>query len=508
MTDARPIEPLLQEARQQLQHRRFGEAARTLRRAAELAPDDPRVDLLTARTAGARHDHAGVLVAIDRALAKGIDPPPQVRFARIHALYTLGRMTDALAAIDAVPNTDAPAGSPLAHNLLGLRAKCLERDGDLDDLDATVDRLVAVEGPSPRLERMRANLERRRGDRDAAIQRLQKTLARPDLSPPDRIGLGFDLARLLDAAGRCDDAFEAARLANDVAPPPFDAAADARAVDDLIDATGPAGMAALSRSSVTSEQPVFIVGMPRSGTSLLEQIVAAHSRAAGVGERQDPFILQEDLELETASSFPTAIERATPGRLDDLAHRYLDMLGLVAGDADRITNKALGLDRVVGFLAAILPGARFLWIHRDPRDAIVSSWLHQIHQPWAWRLDDLAAAHQAHHRLRDHWTAVLADRSHVVVYEQLVASPDETIDATIRFLGLAPDPACHRFHESDRVVLTPSHDQVRTPMNASAVARWRRYERHLTPILDQFPDLEVPESPGRGRQQPDSINSR
>jgi tetratricopeptide (TPR) repeat protein len=481
------IDSILRETQQHLQARRFAMAARTLRHAAEIAPDDPRVDLLSATTAGARHDHAGVLVAIDRAIGKGLDPPPQIRFARIHALYTLGRITDALAEIDAIgpdsPSGIAPPGSPLAHNLLGLRAKCLERDGDLDDLTATLDRLIKIEGPSPRLERLQATAERRRGDRDAAIARLEATLARPGLTPPDRIGVGFDLARLLDAAGRYDDAFAAAAAANEVAPPPFDAAADARAVDAIIASTDAATMADLPRSTVDSQQPVFIVGMPRSGTSLLEQVIAAHPEAAGVGERQDPFILLEDLELETGAAFPQAVAAAGPGRLDAAARTYLGMLETIAGDAARVTNKALGLDRVVGFLAAMLPGARFIWIHRDPRDAILSAYLHQIHQPWAWRIADLAAAHESHRRLREHWTSVLSDRSHAVRYETLVADPDATIDAAIGFLGLPTDPACQRFHESDRAVMTPSHDQVRRPMNASAIDRWQRYRKHLGDLV-------------------------
>ena len=483
MTDPAQIEPCLRTAQQQMQQRRFAEAARTLREATEIAPADPRVDLLTASVAGARHDHAGVLHAIDRALGKGLDPPPQIRFARIHALYTLGRLHDAIAAIESIGPDLAPAGSPLAHNLLGLRAKCLERDGDLDDLAATLDRLVAIEGPSPRLERLHATLERRRGDRDAAIARLEATLALPGLAPPDRVGLGFDLARLLDAAGRYDDAFAAAAAANEVAPPPFDAAADARTVDAIIAATDAATMDGLPRSSVDSPQPIFIVGMPRSGTSLLEQVIAAHPEAAGVGERHDPFILLEDLELETGDAFPQAIAAAGLARLDAAARAYLDMVRTVAGSAGRVTNKALGLDRVVGFLATILPGARFIWIHRDPRDAILSAYLHQIHQPWAWRLADLAAAHDAHRRLREHWTSVLPDRAHVVRYETLVAEPDATIDPAIEFLGLPSYPACHRFHESDRAVMTPSHDQVRRPMNASAIDRWQRYQQHLGDVL-------------------------
>lgn len=491
MTATPGIDDRLREAQGHLQARRPAEAARVLRLAATEAPDDPRVDLLAASVAGARHDHAGALAAIDAAIVKGLTPPPQIVFARIHALYTLGRLDEAITAIE---TTEADPGSPLAHNLLGLRAKCLEREGDLDDLRATLDLLAAVEGESPRIERLRASLDRRAGDRDAAIARLERTLDRPDAAPPDRMGAAFDLARLLDAAGRFDEAFEAATVGNRMATPGFDPVADARTVSESIAASSRAAMDAWPTSSIDSPRPVFIVGMPRSGTSLLEQIVASHPQAGGVGERQDPFILLEDLAADTGRAFPDLLAAAGVERLDAAATAYLTMLDRVGATESRVTNKALGLDRVVGFLARLLPGARFLWIHRDPRDAILSAYLHQIHQPWAWRLEHLIAAHEAHERLRTHWVTTLPERSLAVAYETLVADPTGSIDRVVEHLGLTPDPRCHRFHESDRVVLTPSHDQVRVPMNRRGVDRWQRYATHLGPVMARWPSAASDEA--------------
>ncbi len=485
MTAPPGIDARLRDAQTLMQARRFAQAAKILRESGAEAPDDPRVDLLAASVAGARHDHAGTLASIDAAIAKGASPPPQIVFARIHALYTLGRIDDALAAIE---STHAAPGSPLAHNLLGLQAKCLERDGDLAAFTDTLDRLAANEGDSPRLDRLRATLERRSGDRDAAIARLQRTLDRPDATPPDRMGAAFDLARLLDAAGRYDEAFAAASVGNRMVTPAFDPAEDARRVDDLIATMTAAALDALPTSSIESVQPVFIVGMPRTGTSLLEQIVAAHPQAGGVGERQDPFILLEDLTAETGLGFPDLLSALPIERLDAAATAYLSMLARVGATESRVTNKALGLDRVIGFLARLLPGARFLWIHRDPRDAILSAYLHQIHQPWAWRLEHLAAAHESHQRLRSHWTRTLTDRSLDLAYKDLVSSPTASIERVLGHLGLPSDPRCDRFHESDRVVLTPSHDQVRAPMSRGALDRWRHYDRHLGAILGRFSD--------------------
>lgn len=484
MTAPPTTDDRLREAQGLMQARRLPEAARVLRLASTDAPDDPRIDLLTASIAGARHDHVGALAAIDSAIAKGFTPPPQIVFARIHARYTLGRIDEALAAIE---STDAPPESPLAHNLLGLRAKCLERDGDLDDLRDTLDRLAAREGDSPRIERLRATLDRRAGDRDAAIARLQDTLDRPDAAPPDRLGAAFDLARLLDAAGRFDEAFEVATVGSRMVTPAFNPTADARQIDDLIAATGKAALDALPASSIESARPVFIVGMPRSGTSLLEQIIAAHPRADGVGERQDPFILLDDLTIEAEAAFPDLLGQIPAARLDAAASAYLAMFDRIGAAGDRVTNKALGLDRVVGFLSRLLPQARFIWIHRDPRDAILSAYLHEIHQPWAWRLEHLVAAHLGHARLREHALASLPDRSLAIPYEDLVAEPEAHIDRLLAFLDLPPDARCHRFHESGRTVLTPSHDQVRRPMSQTSVGRWQHYEAFLRPALDLIP---------------------
>lgn len=480
MTPPRSIDDLLRKAQGLIQANRLPDAAWTLRQAISEGHDDPRLDLLTARVAAARNDHAGAFVALESAIAKGFDPPPQIVFARIHALYTLGRLEAALEAIDAA---DAPAGSPLAHNLLGLRAKCLEREGDLQAFEETLDRLSAREGDSPRLERLRAILERRSGDPDAAIARLRSTLERTGTNPSDHMGVAFDLAKLLDRAGRYDEAFEAARIGNDLWTPTFDPSVDAREVDESIAAGAQGALDKMPSSTVTSDRPVFIVGMPRSGTSLLEQIVASHSQADGAGERRDPFILLEDLGAETGTGFPALLERTSGERLDSAAQAYLSMLDLVGARGDRVTNKALGLDRVVGFLSRLLPGARFLWIHRDERDAILSGYLHQIRLPWAWRLEHLAAAHESHTRLREHWLATLPDRSAAIAYESLVEDPAGTIDRVIEFLGLPTESQCHRFHESERVVLTPSHDQVRRPINRSGLDRWKHYKTHLGPIL-------------------------
>ena len=476
MNPSPQLEELLRTAHGDLQFGMVAEAAHHLRQAASLAPDDPRIDLMLASAAAGRDDHAGVLTAIDRAIAKGFEPPPPIRFARIHALYTLGRIDEALAGIDA---SEAPPGTDLHRNLLGLRAKCLERDGDLDEFEGVLASLAGIEGDSPRLERLQATADRRRGATDQAIERLQRLLERGDVPTPERIGVGFDLGRLLDRAARYDEAFAAARAANELAPTDHDPEADARAVDESLRASSRAWADRPVVSSERSERPVFIVGMPRSGTSLLEQIVASHPDASGVGERQDPFVLRRDLALDLGVDVEAATDAAASSDLDRAAAAYLGMLDVVGAAGDRVTNKALGLDRVVDFLARVFPEARFLWIHRDPRDAVLSAYLHQIQKPWAWRIPHLVAAHEQHRRLREHWLGLLPDRSLEIRYESLVENPEREIDRAITGLGLEPAESCRRFHESSRVVLTPSHDQVRRPMNRAGIGRWENYRHHL-----------------------------
>ena len=488
------LDAKLQEIVRLMNMRDHARAAARLEEAAAAFPHEQSIDLFRAKIAGARQDPAGVLTALEPTLEREPDVP-QLLFARIHALYSLGRLDEALAAID---QTNAPDGSPLRHNLNGLRVKCLQRHGKVDQIEKTLEELIKVEGHSPRIVDFEIDLLRRQGDLEKAIELSCALLDRPDLKPKERVLSGLTLARLQDRLGRHDEAFETAVTANESGNQPFDTDAHIKETDELINFFTAQRLQTLPSSTTNSERPVFIVGMPRSGTSMLEQIIASHPQGGGLGERQDPFILAEDLNIQLDRPLPEALAEVTPEQLDRLAKRYIDMIESSGLTGDRIVIKPLGLDRLVGFLTLLLPNARFIWIHRQPADNLLSLFLHPVFKPWAWRLEDLIVERQMHDRLRNHWLKARPTHHLAVSYEAMTSDQAAETERMLHFLGLPSDPRTLSFHESARVVMTPSAEQVRRPMHQEAVDRWTQYEKHLKPVLKAFPRTQTDDAADPG----------
>lgn len=471
--------PLVEEAFSLLRRGEIVKAAATIESAKTMTPDDPRVHLIQGRICGARQDAPGMLLASERVLAAMPDHPESI-FAKVHALYSMGRPDEAIATIDATRTEGDPN---LRHNLLGLRAKSLSRDGDPEELQRHIDQLIETEGNSPRLVLMQVALHRRLAEDDLATTMCRDLLARADVPPRDRVEAGFELARLLDQSGEYASAFEAAREANQLGAGHFDREAfkrSAKEIQEFFSKDRFAQGSTIARSTLaTTDRPVFIVGMPRSGTSLLEQIIAAHPEADGVGERPDPFLIAEDLSHLFRTPFPKWLDQAGPEVLDRAAERYSCMLDTMGGRSRRVTNKALGLDAMVGLMATILPESKFLWIRRSHPDNRLSIWLHQIQLPWAWKLEDIDLAREIHDQAHDHWIETLPDRVCSISYEGLIQSQVTETERILHFLDLPPAQECLDFHRSERTVMTPSAAQVRRPLHGKAIGRSARYREFL-----------------------------
>jgi Tfp pilus assembly protein PilF len=467
-----------------LQSGQLAAAAATIEQVRKQQPDNPIVHQLIAKVYGARNDPVGVLVAVETALTK--QPTEQLLFGRIHALYSLGRLDEALAEIDKV---NAPSGSILLHNLNGLKVMCLQRHGKIDEISPIVADLIAVEGRTPRIIAFELELLRRQGHYEKAIDESEKVLAINNLNQKDREKIGLGLARMQDHIGEYEKAFATAEVVSNSTPRAFDSDLYIKKADELMSFFDCNTLKNLAYSNSKSSRPIFIIGMPRSGTSMLEQIIASHPQGGGLGERQDPFILAEDLSYQLNQPFPMALTDARSDILDPLADRYLDMIKATGVAGDRIVNKALGLDLMVGFLTVLLPNSRFIWIRRNPADNLLSIFLHPVYKPWAWRLEDLIVVRQAHDSFCSHWLEKVPSRHLDVSYESLTKNQTAETNRVLAFLGLEPNPNTLSFHESTRTVMTPSAEQVRRPMHTEAVDRWTNYKRQLKPVLQAFDAL-------------------
>jgi hypothetical protein len=238
-------------------------------------------------------------------------------------------------------------------------------------------------------------------------------------------------------------------------------------------------LAALRPGGIASELPVFVVGMPRSGTSLTEQILASHPQVHGAGELLY-WIFAADAERAA-----TLEQRA--GSIAELGRAYLEGLATQAPDASRVVDKLPVNFRHIGLIHAALPGARFIHLERNPLDTCLSIYFQGFSaaHPYATDFGDLAHYYQEYRRLIAHWRAVLPPRTLLdVQYEDLVDNPEDWSRRMLAHIGLPWDSRCLEFHRTDRPVLTASNWQVRQPINKRSVERWRRYEQFIAPLRE------------------------
>lgn len=313
--------------------------------------------------------------------------------------------------------------------------------------------------------------------------------------PQDRANVGFGLGKALDAQDP-DAAFTVWNMANQARRAQmgaFDRQKTASRVGRTMAAFSAPQIVRLAGAGHPDERPVFVLGMPRSGTSLVEQILAAHPDVTGYGELPDISRLSRAMPQRAGSiqRWPEALSSVDAATLRAVAADYLAALERRNASASRrwIDKAPLNFFHV-GFIALLFPNAHIVWCRRDPRDICVSIYGENfaLEQQFATDLSDLGFYYVQYMRLMRHWQSVLPGRMHECVYEQLVADPESRARMLIDAVGLPWDEACLKFHEQDRPVLTPSRWQVRQPMYSKAVGRWKRYERWIAPLIDALGD--------------------
>ena len=230
--------------------------------------------------------------------------------------------------------------------------------------------------------------------------------------------------------------------------------------------------------------PVFIVGMPRSGTTLIEQILASHPGLYGAGELAVFNEIVQDLRLPA----PDSPDWATLlPRLRELGKIYLDRVWALSPDSRFISDKLPGNFRHLGLLQLMLPGARIIHAIRDARDCCVSCYTMHFRtgHEYSYDLGTLGHYFLRYRQLMAHWHRVLPPgRILDLRYEDMVEDPEREARRLLDYMGLPWDPACLKFYRNKRAVNTASLAQVRQPIYSSSRGRWRRFEKHLAPLLE------------------------
>jgi len=266
--------------------------------------------------------------------------------------------------------------------------------------------------------------------------------------------------------------------------------------------------------------PIFIVGMPRSGSTLTEQIISAHPKIFGAGEIKNLSYSIAALRLKFPSlpKFPLLAEVMRPSHLTTISNNYLTAVNKISNKAERVTDKLLTNFFFAGLIHMTFPNAKIVHTKRNPVDSCLSTWtkLFKDDMPHSYDLGELGRYHRRYQDLMEHWREVLPAHAFLEVqYEDVVADPETNARRVIDFLELEWDPRCLKFHESDRPVKTASVSQVRKPIYKTSVERGRRYGDKLNPLLAALglpieqapkpeselkPELKPKKSAGRRRE--------
>jgi len=249
------------------------------------------------------------------------------------------------------------------------------------------------------------------------------------------------------------------------------------------------------------DRPVFIIGMPRSGSTLVEQVLSSHPEVHGAGEVKylSRAIGQLRDRLPSLPKYPQMMAKITPAQLDLVARQYLEALTAGAGGSRRVTDKLLTNYFFVGFIHLLYPRAKFVNTLRDPVDTCLSGFtkLFKDDMPHSYDLAELGRYYCKYRELMEHWQAVLPEGVLTTVqYEDVVSDTEKQARALVDFIGLEWDPRCLEFHKSDRPVKTASVAQVRKPIYNTAVRRWKKYGAGLQPLVDA---VSGKGAPGIGR---------
>jgi tetratricopeptide (TPR) repeat protein len=284
----------------------------------------------------------------------------------------------------------------------------------------------------------------------------------------------YALGDALDHEGRTGPAFEAWREANELRRLRFDASAFAARVGELLQHDTRDALARRPAADDDEDRPVFVVGVPRSGTSLVEQILASHPRVLACGERDDLPQLSRGLDRTSASD----VERAARAYLAAVSDspRWEKALRIT----DKLPHNAFHL----GVAAQLFPAARVVHCTRDELDTGLSIFSRDFHasHDYATELESIAAFQRGYRAVMAHWREHLPLSIFELRYETLVAEPEKTMRELLAFCGLEWNAAVLRFHQTARIVNTAARSQVRQPLDAARIGRWRRYERELEPL--------------------------
>jgi Flp pilus assembly protein TadD len=418
------------------------------------------------------------LVAAEVSLRRALKLRPTFTEARFNlglTLTFLGRLRDARACFAKVLKA-APRNVQALHGIGQVTAL----EGRFEEAETMFKRIVDID---PKMTSAWASLAgtRKMTNADGEWLKNAEKLATSDVHPLDEANLRFAMGKYFDDLGNFAPAFQNFKRGNELlqtAAADYDRKERSRLIDELIRVYSREAITKIGAAGSSSAKPVFVVGMPRSGTSLAEQIIASHPAACGAGELHFwEALIAKDTEL-------TQRILSEPARAK-VAEEYLRILEASSANASRVVDKAPVNSDFLGLIYSVFPNARVIYMQRDPIDTCLSCYFQQflLGLNFTFDLSDLAHYYGEHRRMMVHWRKVLPPGFILdVPYEELVSDQETWSRKMLDFIGLEWDPRVLEFHTNKRQVVTASAWQVRQKIYRSSVARWRNYEKFIGPL--------------------------
>lgn len=361
--------------------------------------------------------------------------------------------------------------------------------GEYDEAHALMENFISSnpeETLTPGFAMAYAHTCRLTGRYDESISALRSTLQRSDIDVEMKAVIHFSMGDSYDKMQKYDRAFAMYRKANSVVAHKSDIDHHLDILADISSAVSRDALEKAVKSEVATSKPVFIVGMPRSGTSLAEQIIASHPQAFGAGEITELWQIAQDIsENKGLKNYTEKLASLDKQGINRYARRYLAFIESLNPDAMRITDKLPHNFMHIALITQLFPDAQIIHCHRHPFDTCLSIYFKKFNDDhiYARNLSEIARYYKKYSELMNLWAAT-STSIFSLKYEDLVSNTEKVTRDVISYLGLAWDEKCLRHHESDRLISTPSYTQANAPVYADSIYRWKNYDGHLRPLID------------------------
>ena len=366
--------------------------------------------------------------------------------------------------------------------------------GKIDQAEASLEKAIALNPQDYEAYELRSDL-RKQTKASNHVSQLQSLLKGGIKIPAGEVRICFALAKELEDIGDSASSFRALSRGASLRRQHINYSIDndIQTIDAIISTFSPARLEATHKGCPTKE-PIFIIGLPRTGTTLAERILGSHSEVFAAGELNN-FAIQmtQQVRKRTAtqnSSRQALVKQSAELDFDTLGQAYLDSSRPLTGHSPHFVDKMPLNFLYAGLIHMALPHAKIVHLVRNPMDTCYAIYkrLFQDAYPWSYDLDEIAAYYLAYRRLMAHWDEAMPGVIHQLAYEDLVTDPETSSRELLRFCDLPWEPQCLRFDESKTATTTASASQVRQPVYTSSVQRWRDYEHQLAPLAAKLRD--------------------